>query len=268
VARVEIAALFKAALVPGILLVAGLSVYVICHERFAGSSRRKVQPEASDVSWRRVHDTFMEGKWEWPVGVIILAGVYGGIVTITEVSALVVAYVLLVECVILKEIHPVRQLPDIIVESAMLSGAVLVILGMSLGLTGFLVDQQVPGKVLELLSGLTDSKILFLAGLNLFLLVVGCIMDIFSAMIIVAPIMVPVAAAYGVDPLHLGVIFLVNLEIGYSTPPIGMNLFIASLKFGRPVTVLYRASLPYLAVLLLLLALITYVPIISLWSAG
>ncbi len=266
VAQVEIAALFRAALVPGALLVAGLSLYVLVHE---GRTRSRRGPrERGAFSWRRVGGAFLGARWEWPLGAIILGGIYGGVVTVTEVSVLVVVYVLVVECVILREVHPLRQLPAIVVESTMLSGAILVILGMSLGLTGFLVEQQVPGRVLEQLAGLTDSRVVFLAGLNLFLLAVGCVMDIFSAMIIVAPILVPVAAAYGIDPVHLGVIFLVNLEIGYSTPPVGMNLFIAGLKFERPVTVLYRASLPYLAVLLALLALITYVPRLSLWLSG
>ena len=204
----------------------------------------------------------------WPVAVIILGGIYGGYATISEVSVFIVVYLVLVECFIRREVDPLRQLPTVIVNSVILSGAILVILAMSLGFTGYLVDQQIPSRILDLLSGLTDSRVLFLAGLNLFLLAVGCVMDIFSAVVIVAPIMVPVAAAYGIDPLHLGVIFLVNLEIGYSTPPIGMNLFISSLKFGRPVTLLYRASLPYLAILLLLLVLITYWPQLSLWAVG
>jgi TRAP-type C4-dicarboxylate transport system permease large subunit len=127
------------------------------------------------------------------------------------------------------------------------------------------VDEQIPNRILGFLTGLTENRFLFLAGLNVFLLVVGCIMDIFSAIIIVVPIMVPIALTYGLDPFHLCVIFLVNLEIGYSTPPIGMNLFIASLKFEKPVTVLYRAALPYLALMLLVMLLITYVPEISLF---
>jgi C4-dicarboxylate transporter DctM subunit len=141
-------------------------------------------------------------------------------------------------------------LPAIIVESAVLSGAIIVILGVALGFTGFLVDEQIPNRILYFLTALSDSKLLFLAGLNLFLLAVGCIMDIFSAIVIVVPIIVPIALSYGVDPIHLCVIFLVNLEIGYSTPPVGINLFISSLKFEKPVTLLYRSSLPYLILLL------------------
>jgi TRAP-type C4-dicarboxylate transport system permease large subunit len=135
---------------------------------------------------------------------------------------------------------------------------------MALGFTGFLVDEQIPNRILVFLTGLSDSRLMFLAGLNLFLLVVGCIMDIFSAIVIVVPIIMPIALSYGVDPIHLCIIFLVNLEIGYATPPVGINLFIASLKFQKPVTLLYRASIPYLVLMLGFLILVTYVPWLSL----
>jgi tripartite ATP-independent transporter DctM subunit len=151
------------------------------------------------------------------------------------------------------------------IESAVLSGAIIVILGVALGFTGYLVDEKIPDQILAGLSALTHNKYVFLAGLNLFLLAVGCIMDIFSAIVIVVPIIVPIALKYGIDPIHLCVIFLVNLEIGYSTPPIGINLFISSIKFEKPVTLLYRASLPYLLLMLLFLVLITYIPPLSLF---
>ena len=127
------------------------------------------------------------------------------------------------------------------------------------------LDEQIPDKILEFLTSLTESRFVFLAGLNLFLLVVGCMMDIFSAIVIVVPIMVPVALTYGIDPIPLCIIFLVNLEIGYSTPPVGINLFISSMKFQKPVTLLYRASIPYLLLLLAFLLLVTYVPALSLF---
>ena len=186
------------------------------------------------------------------------------VVTIAVVSAVVLIYVVVVECFVLKEISFFNVLPSVIVESAVLSGAIIVILGVALGFTGFLVDQQIPNRILEWLTALSDSRLLFLAGLNLFLLAVGCIMDIFSAIVIVVPIIVPIALSYGVDPIHLCVIFLVNLEIGYSTPPVGINLFISSLKFEKPVTLLYRSSLPYLLILLGVLIIITYFPWLSL----
>ena len=203
--------------------------------------------------------------WDWPIIGIILIGVYGGFVTIVEVSAIVLVYVIITECFILKEVSFIKQIPGIMIESAMLSGAIIVILGFALGFTGYLVDEQIPNRILAYLTALTNNKYVFLAGLNIFLLAAGCIMDIFSALIIIVPIMVPIAVQYGIDPVHLCIIFLVNLEIGYSTPPVGINLFISSLKFEKPVTLLYRASVPYLLLLLGLLILITYVPILSLY---
>jgi len=264
VAQIDIALIFKAALVPGALAIVVLSVYAMAHQLFAsGGKPKKIAEEP--VSWERIRRTSREAAWDLPIIFIIVVGVYGGYVTIAEVSAVVLVYVVIVACFILKEVRFFRQLPAIIIESVVLSGAIIIILGFSLGFTGYLVDEQIPNRILAFLTQLTENRMLFLAGLNLFLLVVGCIMDIFSAIIIVVPIMVPIALTYGVDPFHLCVIFLVNLEIGYSTPPIGMNLFIASLKFRKPVTALYRASLPYLALMLLVMILITYVPAISLF---
>ncbi|MDX2452872.1 TRAP transporter large permease subunit [Desulfosarcina sp.] len=261
VAQVDIGNIFKAALVPGLLLIGALCVYAFFKQLAAGR-RRSVH---SGISVKRVKAAFLDGIWDWPVIGIILVGVYGGFVTIAEVSAVVLIYVVVVECFVLKEISFFNTLPSVIVESAVLSGAIIVILGVALGFTGFLVDQQIPNQILEWLTALSDSKLLFLAGLNLFLLAVGCIMDIFSAIVIVVPIIVPIALSYGVDPIHLCVIFLVNLEIGYSTPPVGINLFISSLKFEKPVTLLYRSSLPYLLILLGVLIVITYFPWLSLF---
>jgi C4-dicarboxylate transporter DctM subunit len=260
VAQVDIGRIFKAALIPGLIIVVALCTYAFVNQRRSGqvkSSRR--------ISFDQVKTAFMGGIWDWPLIGIILAGVYGGWVTIAEVSALVLVYVVIVECFILKEVSFFRGLSAIVIESAVLSGAIIVILGFALGFTGYLVDQQIPQRILESLTAFSDSRLLFLAGLNLFLLAVGCIMDIFSAIVIVVPIIVPIAVSYGVDPVHLGIIFLINLEIGYATPPVGINLFIASLKFEKPVTVLYRASLPYLLLLLGVLVIITYVPWLSLF---
>lgn len=263
VAQVDIGRIFKAALVPGLFLIVVLCGYAFFSQLTSG--RKELR---RSTSFGHVKTAFISGIWDWPVIGIILAGVYGGFVTIAEVSALVLIYVVVVECFILKEVSFFKGLPSIIVESAVLSGAIIVILGVALGFTGFLVDEQIPNRILEFLTGLSDSRLLFLAGLNLFLLVVGCIMDIFSAIVIVVPIIVPIALSYGVDPIHLCVIFLVNLEIGYSTPPVGINLFISSLKFQKPVTLLYRASLPYLILLLGVLIIITYVPWLSLFLVG
>jgi len=263
IAQVDIGQIFKAALVPGILLIVALCGYAFFKQ--VGAPQRHRQ---NGISFQRVKSAFVAGIWDWPVIGIILAGVYGGFVTIAEVSAVVLVYAVAVECFVLKEVSFFRQLPSIIVESAVLSGAIIVILGFALGFTGFLVDERIPNRILVFLTTFCESKLMFLAGLNLFLLAVGCIMDIFSAIVIVVPIIIPIALSYGVDPIHLCVIFLVNLEIGYSTPPVGINLFISSLKFEKPVTLLYRASIPYLLLLLVVLVVITYVPWLSLFLIG
>lgn len=264
VAQVDIGQIFKAALLPGVLLVVVLAIYAFVVRR-GQLVRGEDLPPSAPGGWRPVLAALREGVWEWPIAVLIVGGIYGGWVTIAEVSAVVLTYVILVECLILKEVNPLRQLPGIMVDAAKLSGAIMVILAMALGFTGYLVDARIPDKILAALTALTDNRYIFLAGLNLFLLAAGCIMDIFSAIVIIVPIMVPVAISYGIDPIHLGVIFLVNLEIGYSTPPVGINLFIASLRFNRPITLLYKASIPYLILLLLVLLMVTYLPGLSGW---
>jgi tripartite ATP-independent transporter DctM subunit len=289
VAQVDAAVIFKAALVPGILLVLLLSAYAFFHapkqraahspmlSALTGVSPRScsgelqyVMPDRKDAhkkrtGWKDVWNALKEGIWEWPIPLVIIAGIYGGFTTIAEVSALVLVYVVAVECFVLREIDFARRLPGIIIESVIVSGAIIIILGFALGFTGYLVDEEIPGRLLGYLVNLTKNKYYFLAGLNLFLLAVGCLMDIFSAIVIIVPVIVPIAVQYGIDPVHLGIIFLLNLEIGYSTPPVGINLFIAGLKFGKPVTQLYRASVPYLLIMLILLAAITYIPSLSLF---
>ncbi|RJQ83548.1 MAG: TRAP transporter large permease [Desulfobacteraceae bacterium] len=262
VAQIDITRIFKATLLPGILLLAVLCAYAFLHAR---RLQRKDLRQHADFSWRAVKAACRASVWDFLLVLLILTGVYGGFVTIAEVSAVVLIYVLAVECFLLREIHWRRQLPGIMVESAILTGAIILILGMALGFTAYLVDARIPDRVIDMLTGFTRNKYLFLAGLNLMLIVVGCIMDIFSAIVIVVPIVAPVALSYGIDPFHLSVVFLVNLEIGYSTPPVGMNLFIASLKFERPVGVLYRASLPYLVLLMACLIVVTYLPALALF---
>jgi C4-dicarboxylate transporter DctM subunit len=174
-----------------------------------------------------------------------------------------VAYVLVVEIVIYKDIK-VKQLPEIIRESMILVGGILLILGSALGLTNYLVDAEVPKQIFAAMKTVIDDRITFLIFLNLFLLIVGLMMDIFSAIIVVVPLILPIAREFGIDPVHLGIIFLTNMEIGYSTPPVGLNLFISSFRFEKPVVQLYRASLPFIAIMLVALILITYIPELSL----
>ena len=173
-----------------------------------------------------------------------------------------------VTCFVYRDLSFTRDIPRIAVRSAVLVGAILLILGVALGLTNYLVLEEIPDTILAAIEAHVDSRIGFLIGLNLFLLAVGALLDIFSAIIVVVPLILPIARAYAIDPLHLGVIFLANLEIGYMTPPVGLNLFLSAFRFRRPLPELYLASVPFILVLLAALLVITYVPELSLWAAG
>jgi tripartite ATP-independent transporter DctM subunit len=182
---------------------------------------------------------------------------------VSEAAVITAAYALIVEVVIYREIR-LRALAGIVRECTILVGGVLIILGMGMAITNWLVDQEVPMRILESVRAQISNPLVFLVALNLFLLVVGCLMDIYTAIIVIVPLMAPMAVQFGIDPIHLGVIFLTNLAIGYVTPPVGMNLFIASLRFGKPVPAIARAALPFIALLIVALLVITYVPALSL----
>lgn len=258
VAQVNVDALFLAGILPGIVLVVFLSLYSI-------RSGIRARVEREPFRLETICNALRESVWIIPLPIIILGGIYGGIFTASEAAAITVVYVLVIELVIYRDIGIRRDLPRIAANSMILVGGVLVILGCALGFTNFLVDEQVPMRIMALMRQFITSKIMFLALLNVFLLVVGCLMDIFSAIIVVVPLIVPVAREFGVNPIHLGIIFLTNLEIGYITPPVGMNLFISSFRFKRPLPELVRATLPFFGVLIAALLIITYVPDLSLW---
>ena len=196
---------------------------------------------------------------------VVVGGIYSGVIAVSEAAALSVFYVFVVEVFVHREIR-LRQLPDIMRQTMVLVGSIIIILGAAFAYTNYMIDAQIPNRLLDYMRDHVSSRFLFLLLLNLFLLAVGCLIDMFSALVVVVPLVLPIAVSYGVDPIHLGIIFLVNLEIGYSTPPVGLNLFIASARFERPVLQLYRASLPFLVILLAALLLITYVPQLSLFA--
>lgn len=201
--------------------------------------------------------------WELPLPILLLIFIYGGYITVSEAAAVTAFYVFAVEVFIYRDIKIFTDVPRLIKESMLLVGGILIILGVAMGLTNFLIDQEVPFKIFTWVSQFIKSKWMFLVALNVFLLIVGCMMDIFSAVIVVVPIITPIALRYGVDPVHLAIIFLTNLEIGYLTPPVGLNLFISSFRFKRSIFDLYRISIPFLLLLLIALAVITYWPWLS-----
>ena len=256
VAKVRIDQLFVAGILPGILLVVLLSVFSIT---------RAVKADVPKTSFQvsEVFSALKEALWELPLPVVVLGGIYSGKFAVSEAAAITAVYVLIVEVIIYRDIRW-KDLPEIMKKSMVLVGAVLIILGAAMGLSNYLIDAEIPMQLLDFFKTQIESKILFLIVLNLFLLAVGCTMGIFSALVVVVPLLSPIAQAYGIDPIHLGIIFLANLEIGASIPPLGINLFIASIRFDRPVLRLYVASLPFIAILLVALALITYIPWMSL----
>ena len=252
IAKISIDALFKAALLPGIFLLAVLSVYALATAKKAGI---KKQP----FSWIELKSAIKETVWELPLPFIIIGGIYMGFFTASEAASIMAFYVLAAEVFVYKELSLVRDIPKIAVKSMMLVGAIFVVLGTALGFTNYLIDAQIPDRIFALLHSLVSSKIVFLLILNAFLLVINMV-EIFSAIIIVVPIIVPVAMNYGIDPIHLGIIFLLNLEIGYMTPPLGLNLFLASSRFDKKLPELYSSAFSFWLILLGVLALVTYFP--------
>jgi tripartite ATP-independent transporter DctM subunit len=257
VAHTPIDLLFLAGIVPGFLLLALLSLFSV-------RQARQYRVPVHHSSWTEVRQALWDAKWELALPLLILTGIYGGFVTVSEAAVVTAAYSLVVTIGIHHDLHLWRDVPRLMSQSIVLVGAILIILGMALGLTSYLIDAQIPMLVLTAMQRYINNRLVFLLALNVLLLLVGCLMDIFSAIIVVVPLITPIAAQFDVHPLHLGIIFLTNLEIGYSTPPVGLNLFLGSLRFERPITQLYRASWPFLLVLLLALLLITYLPELSL----
>jgi tripartite ATP-independent transporter DctM subunit len=194
----------------------------------------------------------------------VLGGIYSGLFAISEAAAVTAAYVLVTVVLINKEVAP-GDMPRVAREAMVMVGGILLILGVALAFTNFLIDEEVPQRLFEWIRSWISGKFTFLVLLNIVLLALGAILDIFSALMIMIPLIVPIALGYGIDPIHLGIIFLANMQIGYFTPPIGMNLFIASYRFNRSVTELYRATIPFMLVLLVALVIITYVPAVSLF---
>ena len=258
IAKISIDKLFLAGIIPGILLIILLSIYSY---RIGSASNVKKIPFNLKNLLNAVKNTI----WEIPLPFIIVGGIYGGIFTATEAAAITAFYVLIIEVFIYRDIKLFQDVPRIMKENMLLIGGILIILGTAMGLTNFLIDEQIPMKILAGMQTYIHSKLVFLIMLNIFLLIVGCLMDIFSAIIVVVPLIVPIAIQFGVDPIHLGIIFLTNLEIGYSTPPVGLNLFISSFRFNKPVVKLYWAALPFILILFIALLIITYIPQLSLW---
>ena len=258
VSGASIEKLFVAGLIPGILMVGILCLFSV----FMG---RRWRLERPPFSGHEFLSALKSAAWELLIPLLIIVGIYSGLSTATEAAALTVAYVFFLKTAIFRELSFRRDIPRIMLESTKMVGGIMIILGAALGFTNYLVDAFIPMKILGAMEGMVQSRIGFLLILNVFLLLVGCMMDIFSAILIVVPLIMPLAEKFGIDPIHLGILFLANLAIGYNTPPVGLNLFIASSRFDRPIMQLYKATLPFLLLLLFTLMLITYWPALSLF---
>ncbi|MDE2491670.1 MAG: TRAP transporter large permease subunit [Elusimicrobia bacterium] len=256
VGGISVNKLFAAATVPGLFLIVLLSGYAVAVAVRAGVKR-------TAFSWRTALRAARAAAWELPLPVIVVGGIYGGFFTASEAAAVMAFYVVVVETLVYRDV-PWSKMPEVARQSMILVGAIMIVLGCALGLTSYLIDAEIPGRLFTFLHAHVGSAWEFLAILNVFLLVVNMI-EIFSAIVIVVPIIAPVAIQYGISPVHLGALFLLNLEIGYMTPPLGLNLFLASRRFDRSLPELYRAVFPFWLLLLAALMIVTYFPAMSLW---
>ncbi|MQY62962.1 MAG: TRAP transporter large permease subunit, partial [Calditrichaeota bacterium] len=256
-AQTPIDRLFLAGILPGTLLVVILALWGM-RQGIVGKSKR------TPFHWREALESFWEAKWEVLTPVIVLGGLFGGIATLVETAAITALYAFVIQVFVYRDLKLTRDIIPIIVKCATLIGGVLIILGVAMGLTSYMVDAQIPSRALHWVQANIHSKIVFLLALNGALLIVGALMDIFSAIIVVVPLIAPMGAAFGIDPVHMGIIFLVNLELGYLTPPVGMNLFLSSYRFDLPLPRVYMSVIPYLVILAIGVLVITYVPAITL----
>ncbi len=257
---VEIQDLFIAGIFPALLMILMLSGWTLWHNR---KHPIPLQSFNRKEAWQAIR----EAKWEIPLPFVVLGGIYTGLFAISEAAAVTAIYLLIVEVIIYREIS-LSKLPIVMRDAMIMVGGILLILGVSLAFTNFLIDAEIPMVLFELIQQVVTDKYSFLILLNIILLLLGAILDIFSALVIMVPLIVPVAVQFGIHPVHLGIVFLANMQIGYFTPPVGMNLFIASYRFKKPITELYRACLPFMLVLLVALIIITYWPTLSLWHLG
>jgi len=256
VSEVSIDGLFRAGLLPGMLMLVMLSGYSLWINR---ANRKPLK----SFSLREVGAALRESMWELPLPVVVLGGIYSGFFAVSEAAAVTALYVLIVEVFILKEVK-IPELPRVMRESMLLVGGILIILSVSLASTNYMIDAGVPQKLLAIVAEYVSSQASFLFLLFIFLLILGAILDIFSAIVLVVPLILPIAAQYGVDPFHLGIVFLAAMQLGYLTPPVGLNLFIASYRFNQPIMKVYLATFPFLIILTITVLIITYWPALSL----
>jgi tripartite ATP-independent transporter DctM subunit len=253
VAQAPIEQLFLGGLLPGLLMIVLVAAYGVVTGVRAGAPRQAFHPrEALAALW--------DAKWDLGLPTIVVVAVASGFATIVEAAALAAAYAILVELAIFRSIHPLRDLPRVLVHASSLVGSVLILLGTAYGLTSWFVDAEVPTRVVEWMTTHVQSPALFLLMLNAVLLVLGSVLEIYSAIVVLAPLVAPLGVAYGIDPIHLGVVFLANLELGFLFPPMGLNLFLSASRFDKPLPYVYRKAFPFLLIMSAGVLAITYLP--------
>lgn len=248
--------LFVAGLLPALLMIVLLYIWSLW-------TNRGQKIESEPFNFKAAADALWQAKWEIPLPFLVVIGIYSGWLALSETATIALIYVAIVEIFIYREIA-IKKVPEIIFKSMAMVGGILLILAVALALTNVLIDEQIPNQLFNWMQAHVSSKISFLILLNILLLVLGAFLDIYAAIVIVVPIILPIAVNYGIHPVHLGIIFLANMQIGYFTPPVGMNLFIASYRFNKSIIDLYKACIPFMLVLLIAVLIITYVPQLSL----
>jgi tripartite ATP-independent transporter DctM subunit len=261
IARVSIEDMFLAGALPAALMLVATAAWGVWRQPACAARGERFDP-------RRAWAAVARAKWELALPAVPLGALASGLATPVEAAAMTALYAFFVAAVVHRELHFSRDLPRVIAECGLLVGGILLVLGVALSLTNLLVDAQIPEQMVEWVTSVIHSRWVFLLALNALLLAAGCLMDIFTAIVVLAPLVAPIGVAFGVHPLHLGVIFLANMELGYLTPPVGMNLFFASYRFGRPITEVFLAVAPLFAVLAGGVLLITYVPWLSTFLPG
>ena len=258
IAGVDIRNMFLGGILPAFFMIALAAAWGISQ-----APPRTASVAARAFDWREVRVALWEAKWELFMPVVAVGSLFSGLATPVESAALTALYAFVGETIVYRDLHIGRDVPRVIAEAGVLVGGVLLILGVALGLTNYLAFAEVPARAVDWVTGAVHSKVLFLLLVNVFLLVVGMLMDVYSAIVIVVPLLIPLGKAFGVDPIHLGIIFLANLELGYLHPPVGQNLFLSSLRFNKPIVQIFWATLPMLVVFLVGVLLITYVPVMT-----
>ena len=260
IAEVPIESLFLAGLLPGFLMLFILSGYSIW-------KNRAIRTPLGDFSWLEVRQALRESIWEIPLPIVVLGGIYSGYFAISEAAAVTALYVLIVDVIVLKEVS-LKKLPSIVRESMVLVGGIMMILGVARASTNYMIDAGVPQQLLLWISGFVTGETAFIVMLLVFLLILGAILDIFSAIVLVVPLILPVATQFGVHPIHLGIVFLATMQLGYITPPVGLNLFIAGYRFDKPIVDIYMSTLPFFAFLMISVVVIAFWPMLSLVLVG